>query len=295
MPRKTAKKPTSLHRVKRGVKHAVVPHKGNGYRPHLIRRWGIVAVLSIVGCLQFIAQPIEQPTVLGQKADVTSQTLIDDTNAERTKAGVAPLKINTRLSAAATLKARHMFEQQYWAHNAPDGTTPWHWLRESNYQYTYAGENLAKGFRTSGTLIGAWMNSPEHRDNLLNPSYEDVGFAVVDGRLNGEATKLVVAMYGTPVRGGLGATTQTVLAATGSTSFMTRVGLGLQALTPTMLASIFLLLFVSVVALVAHSYRFSLPKPLLGGWRRHHGLYKATGMMSLAVVLVALYSSGQIL
>lgn len=294
MPRKTSQPTNVSHRVKRHVRHAVVPHKANGYRPHMIRWKGIVAVLAVVAALQFIPQSATPVTVLGQTTDITSQYLLDETNAKRRAAGVEPLAINRNLSAAATSKARDMFAGQYWAHVSPDGTTPWSWINDAGYRYEYAGENLAKGFRTSGTLIGAWMDSPEHRENLLNPSYEDVGFAVVEGRLNGELTKLVVAMYGTPAKGGLGGT-QTVLAATGTTSFMTRIGLGLQAMTPAMLASIVLLLFVTIVALVAHTYRFFLPKPLLKSWRRHHGLYKATGMMSLAVVLVALYSSGQIL
>lgn len=294
MPRKSAKKPTSLHRVKRGVKHAVVPHKGNGYRPHLIRRWGIVAVLLLVACLQLVPQPIDQATVLGQRVDVTSQTLLDDTNAERAKANVAPLTINERLSAAATSKARHMFEQQYWAHTAPDGTTPWYWLREANYQYAYAGENLAKGFRTSSALTRAWMDSPQHRDNMLNPNYEQIGFAVIEGRLNGETTKLVVAMYGTPATAGSGVT-QTVLAAKGSASLMTQIGTTLQTMTPTLLASLLLLMLMIFISLAAHMYRKYLPKPILTSWKRHHGLYKAVGMMSLVLLLIALYNDGQII
>jgi uncharacterized protein YkwD len=295
MPRKIVNKPSAIHRVKRGIKHAVVPHKGNGYHPHLIRRWGIVAVLSIVASLQFIPQSTDQLTVLGEGTDVTSQTLLDDTNAERMKAGVAPLKIDDRLGAAATGKARHMFEQQYWAHTAPDGTTPWYWLREANYRYTYAGENLAKGFRTSSALIRAWMDSAEHRDNMLNPNYEDVGFAVIEGRLNGETTKLVVAMYGTPLRAGGGGVTQTVLAARGSASLMTQIGITLQTMTPTLLASLILLLITAMVSMAAHLYRKYLPKPVLKSWKRHHGFYKAMGMMSLVLLLIALYSDGQII
>lgn len=295
MPRKSTKSPSSLHRVRRSVKHAVVPHKANGFRPHAIRWKGIAAALVAVAALQFIPQPAAEVQVLGQHTDVTSQYLLDDTNAERLAADVAPLEINDRLSAAATKKARDMFDKQYWAHVSPQGTAPWYWFGDVQYRYTYAGENLAKGFRTSGALISAWMNSPEHRDNMLNPNYKDVGFAVIEGELKGEKTKLVVAMYGAPAGASLAGTTATVLAAEGSTSFMTRLGIGLQTMTPTLLASIILLLLLSVISLGAHMYRNSLPKPLLKSWKRHHGLYKAMGMMSLLVVLVAIYGNGQIL
>lgn len=294
MPRKTIKRPSAIHRVKRGVKHAVVPHKGNSYHPHLIRRWGIVAVLAIVFCLQFVPQTTERITVLGKVTDVTSQTLLDDANSERAKAGVAPLKIDERLGAAATSKARHMFNQQYWAHTAPDGTTPWDWLREASYRYSYAGENLAKGFRTSSALTAAWMNSPEHRDNMLNPNYEDVGFAVIEGQLNGEETKLVVAMYGTPLRAGDTGGTQTVLSASGALSPISRIGIALQSMTPTLLATIILLLGLIIISLWANMYRKYLPKTVQNSWKRHHGLFKAAGVASLAVPLILLYGGGQI-
>ena len=294
MPRKSTQ-PRHIQRLHRTVQHAVVPHKGNGFHPHLVRWQGIVAVLLIVAGLLAIPIPQGKTAVLGDVTDVTTQYLLDDTNLERTKADLAPLGIDKRLSAAATAKARDMFDKQYWAHVSPEGTTPWFWFKDAGYDYDIAGENLAKGFRTSGALISAWMHSPEHRDNMMNPDYENVGFAVIDGMLNGEKTKLVVAMYGTPSEGGLSGATATVLAARGSSSLMTRVGSGLQSMTPTLLASIVLLLSVGLVALFAHAYRKSLPKPIRMSWRRHHGAYKALGMASLVLVLVALYGEGQIL
>lgn len=295
MPRKSAKKPSTLHRVKRGVKHTVVPHKGNDYHPHLIRRWGIVAVLLIVALLQIIPHHAGHQSVLGKGTDVTSQRLLDDTNLERSKADIAPLTINTQLSAAATSKARDMFKEQYWAHVSPNGTTPWYWFKDANYQYASAGENLAKGFNTSSGLIAAWMDSSEHRSNILNPKYSEVGFAVIEGRLNDEDTKLVVAMYGSPLGADTVGSTQTVLAATGSASVMARLGSTLQTLAPTVLASLILLLFTAMVALTAHMHRRYLPRPMLRSWKRHHGLYKAIGMTSIVIVLIALYGGGQII
>ncbi|MES2876400.1 MAG: CAP domain-containing protein [Patescibacteria group bacterium] len=296
MPRKvakTTKKPALKHRITRSVKRAVVPHKANGYHPHAIRPGGLVILLAIVAALQFAPQP-EQLLVLGQETDVTSQSLLDDTNTKRADANVAPLQINQQLSAAATSKARDMFNKQYWAHTSPDGTTPWNWIKGVDYKYSFAGENLAKGFRTSDTLITAWMNSPEHRDNMLSPNYEHVGFAVIEGQLNNETTKLVVAMYGEPLRTGSGAT-ETVLAATGTTSPIARIGIGIQSMTPALLASIALLMGAVIISLAAHMYRHSLPKPVLNSWKRHHGLYKALSMSSLVIVIVVLYGGGQII
>ena len=296
MPKKTPKKNVKLsakRTVFRAVKHAIVPHRGNGFHPHAIRRNALTIVLATIVALQLMPQPQTQLTVLGEETDVTSQSLLDDTNTKRADAGVADLEINERLAAAATAKANDMFEKQYWAHTSPDGTTPWFWLREVNYRYSYAGENLGKGFRTAGALVTAWMDSPEHRDNMLNPNYQHVGFAVIEGRLNGETTKLVVAMYGAPVSAG-GGTTQTVLGAKGEVSLIARVGMAFQSMTPTMLATILLLLVLTIISLWAHAYRKYLPKPVRKTWKRHHGLYKAIFTACLVLTLIALYGGGQI-
>lgn len=79
------------------------------------------------------------------------------------------------------------------------GTTPWDFITGSGYQYEYAGENLAKNFMFSQGVVDAWMNSPSHKENLMRKDYTDVGFAVVNGVLNGEETTLVVQLFGKPL------------------------------------------------------------------------------------------------
>lgn len=294
MPRKSKKRATPLHHAKRTVKHAVVPHKGNGYRPYAIRWKTLAALLLLVTVVNGAIFIHGRKDVLSYQTDITSQRLLDDTNDQRLAENVKPLAINQKLSAAATSKARDMFAHQYWAHTSPDGVAPWNWIKESGYSYSYAGENLAKGFRTSDALVTAWMNSPKHRENLLNPKYQEVGFAVVEGELNGETTKLVVAMYGSPSTVGA-STSETVLAASGGSSLASRIGVALQTMPPAALLSIMLLMVINIVALSAHMYRNRLPKPLLVSWKRHHGLYKSIGTTSLVVMLIALYSNGQII
>jgi hypothetical protein len=89
-----------------------------------------------------------------------------------------------------------MFEDDYWAHVAPDGTQPWDFILGAGYDYVYAGENLAKNFNGSKEVVEAWYASESHRENLLNPNYEEIGFAVVDGILDGYETTLVVQTFG---------------------------------------------------------------------------------------------------
>jgi hypothetical protein len=64
-----------------------------------------------------------------------------------------------------------------------------------------AGENLAYGFGSSDQVMTAWMHSPEHRANIMNSVYQDVGFAtanVANYQGTGPET-IVVAEYGEPV------------------------------------------------------------------------------------------------
>ncbi len=136
--------------------------------------------------------------MLGDATSITVSDLLKYTNLQRESNGLAPLNMNPELTHAAQLKAKDMFTKNYWAHVSPDGTTPWVWIRDSGYSYLYAGENLARGFDSSSDVITAWMNSPEHRANMLSPNYTDIGFAIQDGTLTGTSTTLVVQEFGSP-------------------------------------------------------------------------------------------------
>lgn len=139
--------------------------------------------------------------ILGFATDVTLVDLYDQTNLERQQNGLSKLKYSPVLEEAAKQKAADMFADDYWAHISPSGTTPWEFFENVEYRYVYAGENLAKDFDKSTNLVAAWMNSPTHRENILNPNYTEIGFAVVNGDLNGSETTLVVQMFAKPEPG----------------------------------------------------------------------------------------------
>ena len=181
-------------------KHATIAHPGNHHRPHLIRPLALALVGLAVIVQQFypLGQHVARTgAVLAYANDINPIDLLNGTNAERTKVGLAPLRLEARLNASSSDKARDMFANSYWAHVSPTGVQPWYWFEQEHYAYSYAGENLAKNFDTSAGVMQGWMNSQTHRDNLLNPHYVDVGFSVLNGTLTGEQTTLVVAHYGT--------------------------------------------------------------------------------------------------
>lgn len=275
---------------------AVVPHKKNSYRPHLIRRHGLAVVVVVVVAVQLGFNTLTGGNILGDRSQVTITGLLDKTNSARAGQGEQLLTLDEKLTQAAYLKAQDMFERQYWAHDAPDGTQPWKWLGDVGYNYAEAGENLAKGFNTNDTIVTAWLNSPEHRANVLKEDYTQVGFASVEGKLQGKPTNIVVALYGKPAESSAVAGVQAPVnaATTASMNPIARVGYAIQNLSPAALGSVVLIIFVAFTALLAQAYRQKLPKQLRQSWYRHHGLYKAIGMTSFAVIIVALYNGGQI-
>lgn len=138
--------------------------------------------------------------VLGAKSDYSQASLLKETNEERAKAQEPELTIDPLLTAAAQAKANDMVANNYWAHNSPDGKSPWSFITAAGYQYQEAGENLAYGFDGAAETVAGWMNSTEHRANILNADYQNVGFGVArsqnyQGRGN---QTVVVAEYGLP-------------------------------------------------------------------------------------------------
>lgn len=136
------------------------------------------------------------PSVLGFATDITVEKVLELVNGKREENNLPPLVLSSELSQAATKKASDMFINNYWAHISPTGTTPWNFITSSGYQYLYAGENLAKDFDKTEDMVGAWMSSTTHRANILKPEYTDIGLSVMNGKLNGSDTTLVVQEFG---------------------------------------------------------------------------------------------------
>lgn len=273
---------------------AIVPHKGNNFRPHLIRRQGLAIVLALALIIQLGFNVATTGTILGDKSNITIAALAEDTNRARRENGLADLQVNNALNRAAYLKAQDMFAKQYWAHDAPDGTSPWKFFADAGYNYGSAGENLAKNFRTAEAVTAAWLASDEHRQNLLDPDYRDVGFAVVSGNLDSRPATIVVAHYGQPAEQTAAAASFKAPSRQGTLAPLSQFAVGFQAMTPALAAALALLSFTAGVALMAHVARYKLPKKLRQTWYRHHGVIKAGGLTAVMLMMVWVYGGGQI-
>lgn len=173
------------------------PHPKNNHKAYLLSSKSLfLATLFFIISAFFFSSSINPLHSISVQADVSIIELLNLTNQKRIDNDLKPLKENQQLNQAASKKAIDMFDKNYWAHNSPDGVTPWVFIKGSGYDYVYAGENLARGFTNATDVVNAWMASPTHRENLLSPNYEDVGFSIRAGKLNGEDTILVVQEFG---------------------------------------------------------------------------------------------------
>ena len=177
----------------------VFPHLRNNHRASFLHHKAIFLfiVFFIFGSLFFPSSLNPLSSKLKAIAEISVQELLDLTNEKRKEYKLPPLSNDPQLSVAASKKAEDMFDNNYWAHNSLDGTTPWFFIKDAGYNYVYAGENLARGFSDSKDVVNAWMASNAgHRENILSRNFNDVGFAVKSGKLNGEETFIVVQELG---------------------------------------------------------------------------------------------------
>lgn len=182
--------------------HLLTPKHTNNHRPRLLQPAGLAVLVSLSlvfnGLIRLYENYGNSGLVLGYASNISAEQVIQETNKLRVKEGLDSLKLSQALSTAAFQKAQDMFANDYWAHISPDGVTPWFFIKEQGYVYTVAGENLARDFDSTKPMMEAWMGSPTHRANIVHPKFEEIGVAVVNGKLEGVETTLVVQMFGSP-------------------------------------------------------------------------------------------------
>ncbi len=185
---------SKVHKQRHGLHHKRNHKYLKTYFPYLPV---VIAILVSLGLSSW--QPTPKGT-LAYATEISTNNLLQATNHERVINSQSVLSLNQRLNNAAQAKANDMIERNYWSHNTPDGQEPWVFISNAGYDYQKAGENLAYGFATSTETVTGWMNSPSHRQNMLDSNYVEVGFGFANSsnyNSSGPET-VVVAMYGKP-------------------------------------------------------------------------------------------------
>jgi len=183
--------------------HLFVPHVSNNQKAKILHPSSLSLIVVFLIAFQIVLSFTHGtfPRVLGYAASIPPSEVIRLTNAQRVANGLPALSENSTLDSAALAKGNDMLAKGYWAHFAPDGTSPWSFFTSLGYKYRYAGENLARDFSDPTSVVSAWMNSPSHRENILNPNYGEIGVGVIEGILSGADTTIIVQFFGLPLSG----------------------------------------------------------------------------------------------
>ena len=174
----------------------IVPHAEIARSPlgAALLAWGTTAQASVErwmgntvrDLITFRALPVKE----GERVDLpfkTSQPTADPEaetamlhllNAERRRRGLPPLRMDERLRHLAREHSRDMLARGYFAHDDPDGHTPFDRMRAAGIPFHAAGENLAFA-PTVEVAHSGLMNSPGHRANILNHAYHRVGIGAL--------------------------------------------------------------------------------------------------------------------
>lgn len=110
--------------------------------------------------------------------------MLDLVNQERQAAGLNPLAPDPELTQVARQHSADMFARGYFAHDTPEGLSPFDRMNKAGVRFLTAGENLALAPTLSLAHTGL-MNSPGHRANILRPQFGRVGIGVMDGGMRG--------------------------------------------------------------------------------------------------------------
>ena len=157
--------------------------------------------INKVGCstavILILTSFMLSPVLKGQaNSAISAEAIIILTNQTRLQNVLPTLKVNHLLTKSAENKAKAIIKNQFFAHDQPDGKKFSEWIKEKDYHYLIVGENLAMGFSSNEAIMNAWMQSPMHKENILKSEYQDIGLAVVKGKMNGQETYIIVQYFG---------------------------------------------------------------------------------------------------
>jgi len=110
--------------------------------------------------------------------------MLDLVNQERVANGLNPVAPDPELTEVARRHSADMFARGYFAHDTPEGLSPFDRMQQASVRFTTAGENLALA-PTIPVAHSGLMNSPGHRANILRPQFGRLGIGVMDGGMRG--------------------------------------------------------------------------------------------------------------
>lgn len=131
-----------------------------------------------------------------QQTKTEYQEIINLTNEARQKYGLPELKYNPQLAQIADSRISDMKNKHYFAHINPDNKGLKYFVEQADYNYLIVGENLAINYYDSQEVVQAWLESPSHRENILKPTFNEIGLSSDEIKINGNKNFVIAMILG---------------------------------------------------------------------------------------------------
>ncbi|MBO5479084.1 MAG: hypothetical protein J6A04_05240 [Clostridia bacterium] len=166
------------------------------------RKFGILFIFVVFILIETISVATYHTAVLGEKSikeesmrmqieqeevflKEEEQEVLNLINQYRKENGLNELKPFSKLQEVSKLKGEDLVNNQYFSHTSPNLGTPFEMLQTNGIDYKIAGENLA-GNVTAKKAVEAWINSPLHKENILEEKFEYTGICVIESPVYGK-------------------------------------------------------------------------------------------------------------
>jgi uncharacterized protein YkwD len=154
-----------------------------------------------------LALALPAAATAGSRDTALETGVLQEINAVRQQHGLAALTVSAKLTAAAVQHSTEMGADGYFAHESVDKSAFWkrlqRWYPNKGWHYWTVGENLlwSSPDVSPSSAIEMWMNSPEHRANLLSKSWHEIGLSAVHfdaapGAYGDQPVTIVTADFG---------------------------------------------------------------------------------------------------
>ncbi len=160
-----------------------------------LRRPLVILVLAVAALAALVPTASAGSAHSTQSARAFTSALVSAINGARAANGLQPLQVDTRFSAAARGQSIYLASTGGLDHMGPDGASVVIRLARQGFHGQMVGENLAAGMGPAAT-VAAWLASPGHRMNLLEPQFHRLGVGIAMGSLGGMSAPFVTADFG---------------------------------------------------------------------------------------------------
>jgi uncharacterized protein YkwD len=186
------------------------PHASRADDPRMdVRGARTFIAVGLVALLGALAAPAAHSSKAGNRVALSSleSGVLSQLNKIRVQHGLQPVKISARLTASAAQHSREMGADGYFAHNSHDGTAFWkrigRWYGSDGYGFWSVGENLLWSSPQVDPVdaLQLWMDSPEHRANILTARWREIGISAVHvaaapGTFQGREVTIITTDFG---------------------------------------------------------------------------------------------------